>query len=264
MIYRQMNARDIPALSELWLSCFEESREAVELFFKRNLSYTHGYLAGYENRPVAALYLIDCTLCGKKAHYLCGAATLPEYRGKGIMSALVEFALSDAKLRGDSFSTLMPADDGLYRFYSRLSYSPNGSAASVKLSAEQNETAQGKPDIEQLQTTCYKDNFLLWNKQFVDFAARYYSCYGTRVLKSRNVLAFCEQDGEHADVFYAVYNDIKELKALLFQNGVRQFRLIGGAENPLFQNAEPFRCGMIRALNNAPLPNHFYIGITLS
>ena len=264
MIYRQMNARDLPALTELWLTCFDESREAVELFFKRNLSDTHGYLAEHENQIVAALYLIDCTLCGKKAHYLCGAATLPAYRGKGIMSALVEFALDDAKKRGDSFSALLPADDGLYNFYARLGYVPIGSAACVSLNAEKGEVTKGEPDFERLQTACYHDNFLLWNKEYIAFAEKYYSCYGTRVFKSRNALAFCEQDGEDAGVFYAVYNDIKELKTLLYQNGIRQFRLTGGGENPLFQGAEPKRCGMLRVLDGSPAPEHFYIGITLS
>lgn len=264
MIYRQMNARDLSALTELWLCCFEESREAVDLFFKRNLSDTHGYLAEHENQPIAALYLIDCTLCGKKAHYLCGAATLPAYRGKGIMSALVEFALDDAKRRGDSFSALLPADDGLYRFYARLGYLPNGAASSVTLNAEDGTFEPGEPDAARLQAVCNGDNFLLWNKDFVDFAAQYYACYGVRVLKSRNALAFCEQDGGHTVVFYAIYNDIKELKALLYQNGVRRFTLIGGGENPLFQKAQPYRCGMIRPLDNTALPKQFYIGITLS
>ena len=264
MIYRQMNARDIPALTELWLCCFEEDREAVKLFFKRNLSDTHGYLAEHEHQPIAALYLIDCTLCGKKAHYLCGAATLPAYRGKGIMSALVEFALSDAKLRGDSFSTLLPADEGLYRFYARLGYLPNGAAASVSLNAEKGEIAPGEPETALLQTSCHHDNFLLWNKDYIAFAEKYYSCYGVKIFKSRNALAFCEQDSERTDVLYAIYNDIKELKALLYQNGVRKFTLLGAAESPLLQNAQPFRCGMLRALDNSKISEHFYIGITLS
>ena len=94
--YRSMLPNDVETLKSLWLKCFNDKEEAAELFFKRNINYTHGYVAADGDIIVSAVYLIDCKLCGKPAHYLCGAATMPEYRNRGIMTGLIEFALNDA------------------------------------------------------------------------------------------------------------------------------------------------------------------------
>ena len=70
----------IPLLKKLWLDCFEEKIEAVDLFFNRCLDFTSIYTASIEDKPVAMLYLVHSTLNGKKAHYLCCAATSLDYR----------------------------------------------------------------------------------------------------------------------------------------------------------------------------------------
>ena len=110
--YKSMLPNDVETLKRLWLKCFYDKEEATELFFKRNKNYTHGYVAADGDIIVSAVYLIDCNLCGKSAHYLCGAATLPEYRNRGIMTELIKFALADAQKRGDCYSVLLPANEG--------------------------------------------------------------------------------------------------------------------------------------------------------
>lgn len=266
MEYRRSKTEDVPQLLALWLTCFSEKEEAAELFFKRNLSYTRGYLAADKGNPIAALYLVDCTLCGKRAHYLCGAATLPQYRKRGVMSALIQYALTDAKQRGDSYSVLLPANDGLYDFYARLGYQPKCTACTVTVACDEaaDGIPTGTPDFQRLQAECNQDKFLLWNNSFIQFAKDYYACYGVHSIQSENAFALYEQNGDFAEVFYAIYNDIKELKTLLSEKGVRRFSLTGGGENPLFQHAERVACGMIRPLGQDSVPDEIFIGITLS
>jgi predicted acetyltransferase len=54
--------------------------------------------------------------------YICGAATLPAFRGRGIMGELLSDSFDEMKQRGDSFSSLIPASDSLYSYYERFGY----------------------------------------------------------------------------------------------------------------------------------------------
>ena len=62
--------------------------------------------------------------CNIQAGYICGAATLTPYRGDGCMTELMSQALRQSYKRGDVVCTLIPANDGLYRFYENLGFSP--------------------------------------------------------------------------------------------------------------------------------------------
>lgn len=75
--------------------------------------------------------LVKGTLNGEKSHYLCGASTDESFRGNGIMSRLIDFALDDAKNNGDVYSLLFPANDGLYGFYTKLGYAPSCTVKAV-------------------------------------------------------------------------------------------------------------------------------------
>lgn len=262
--YRKASAEDVPDLKKLWLKCFSEREEAAELFFKRNSASYHGYCACNGTELVSALYLIDCTLCGKQAHYLCGAATLPKYRGKGVMSELIRFALADGEARGDCYSALLPATEKLYGYYAARGYEPCGVSCTAKFDCEVPGCfSVHEPDIEKLQIDCFTDKFLLWNKNYMDFASEYYACYGIDTAKSGGVFALYEQKDDYADVIYAAFNDIKELKMVLYDKGIRHFRLTGSPDQPIMKNRKTEKSGMLRALNGSAMPEDFYIGITL-
>ena len=263
---RAIRQSDLPCLAALWLRCFEEKEEAVNLFFERNLLYTHAYLAEEDGAVIAAVYLIGCQLGGKPSHYLCGAATDPAYRRRGVMSALIDFALRDAVDRGDCYSVLLPANEGLYRFYARLGYADGGAVCSKAYTAQPSkEQFADAPGTEALQRRCGGDKFLLWNNDNIQFAIEYYACYGAQVLRTDRLLALYEQDGDRAEVFYALYQHLEELKDLLYRRGVRRFTLTGSAGNPDLQGCEPLVCGMVKPLQpDLPEQRGVYIGLTLS
>ena len=266
MRYRAIRESDLPSLAALWLRCFEEKEEAVKLFFERNLSNTHAYLAEDGGTAIAAVYLIGCQLVGKSAHYLCGAATDPAYRHRGVMTALIEFALRDAARRGDCYSALLPANDGLYRFYARLGYKEGAAVCCKELSTEPSQRRFSSSfDWEELQRRCGGDKFLLWNNKTIRFASKYYACYGVQVLQNERLLALYEQDGDRAEVFYAIYRHLEELKDLLCRRGVRRFLLNGGTGNPDLEDCEPLVCGMLKPLQkDLPELSGVWIGLTLS
>lgn len=57
-----------------------------------------------------------------KALYLCGLSTVEEHRGRGIMSRMIERMNERAAQRGYAFTFLIPASDGLRKYYSDRGY----------------------------------------------------------------------------------------------------------------------------------------------
>ena len=257
--YEIADSRDIPALKRLWLTCFEEKPEAADLFFEKALPFSHAYKAEENSKIIAAVYLTDCTLNGARAHYLCGAATLPGYRNRGVMSGLICFALADAEKRGDAYSVLFPADEGLYRFYARLGYESRCGIRRTCLRREGDRgmAENGFPaDTDALQKACFGRDFLLWRRELLTFASDYYAVYGIRTVSSPHAMAIYEMENNTAYVLYAVYDTMEALKNLLFTVKAEQYILTQAGGD------EPY--GMIRPLGNNPLPDEVFIGITLN
>ena len=171
--YHPAAAGDSPVLRALWKRCFEESEQALDCLFADMPELAHIYKATDGDTLIAAVYLADCTLAGRPAHYLCGVATLPEYRRKGVMTALMAYALDDAKRRGDCCSVLLPADDHLYRYYARLGYERRCTAETVKWTADELKEAavqEGTPDFEAIQAG--DDSALCWSETAATAAGR--------------------------------------------------------------------------------------------
>ena len=265
----------IPLLKKLWLDCFEEKSEAVDLFFNRCLDFTSIYTASIEDKPVAMLYLVHSTLNDKKAHYLCCAATSLDYRNLGIMGRLIEYALKDSSKNGDVYSLLLPANEKLYGYYERFGYKPLCTARKAVFTreelirfAENNQskrTSVNSYNYEELQRLCLKDNFLLQNNNFISFASAYYSLYDCKTVKSENCFALFEEENGTAKVFYSIYDSFYTLAEILINNSnAKRFVFTGKADDKLYKNSINEKYGMIKSLkNNEKIPENTYIGITL-
>jgi GNAT superfamily N-acetyltransferase len=83
----------ISSLISLWHSVFGDETDYIKLFFKEAYFDSECFAEIIEDEPVSALYLLKCIIkCDGKIYrgrYLYAAATLPEYRGKGLMSKLM-------------------------------------------------------------------------------------------------------------------------------------------------------------------------------
>lgn len=261
-IFRKTERSDTDSLKKLWLSSFDEDESAVNLIFDSYFDLFNGYCAVFDNEIVSALYLINGTLNGEKAHYLCSASTVEHFRGNGIMSNLIEFALDDAKKNGDVYSLLFPANDGLYDFYARLGYVPKCSVKSREFSRKTLEDfAKGNQNF-----TCPERDSFIYNERFFEFAKAYYEVYGSKVIDRNGCYAVFDENENTADVFYSAYKNINELSSLLLESTESEkFVFTGKSDNTLFENCESQRCGMIKSLDkNYKIPDDIYIGITLS
>ena len=123
-----INEKDkyIPSLINLWYKVFGDEREYIELFFGDAYFDSECFAEIDDGEVVSALYLLKCIIkCdGKIYHgrYLYAAATLADYRGKGLMAKLIREAQSYAEDENLDFIALVPADDGLYDYYGRFGF----------------------------------------------------------------------------------------------------------------------------------------------
>ncbi len=113
---------------EIWSECFDDTPQWIDMFFSEVYRDDEAVTLCRDKRMVSALMLQQYSMnfhgCNIQAGYICGAATLTPYRGDGCMTELMSQALRQSYKRGDVVCTLIPANDGLYRFYENLGFSP--------------------------------------------------------------------------------------------------------------------------------------------
>ena len=135
-------------LFELWQEAFgnEDSDDFI-------WSFLNGYLIPEYNAPVvfadgkivSALYLIEFELYSNmqiigNCAYLFAAATRRQYRGRGYMSALIEYAAGLYKKRGISAIFVFPQEDSgnLFDFYEKFGFKSIYQIKVKKMPAQKN------------------------------------------------------------------------------------------------------------------------------
>lgn len=122
-----MQHADLKRLMEqLWKDTFHDSDQYISLIFD---SYFDPDLVAYhesDGRVVAALlgvpYQFGNAENQVRGLYLCGLATHPDFRGRGLMTKLLDEINDKARQRGFAFTFLIPSDEGLRKYYHDRSY----------------------------------------------------------------------------------------------------------------------------------------------
>lgn len=117
MIIENPKTSDIPALRQLWQEAFGDTDAYLDSFFSLAFATERALLVREDGGVLAALYWLDCSWEGKKIAYVYAVATSKQHRGKGLCTAL----MAELHNRVDR-TILVPADDGLRTFYSRMGY----------------------------------------------------------------------------------------------------------------------------------------------
>ena len=250
----------VSTLTSLWNKVFDDSEDYIKLFFKEAYSDSHCFGKIVDDEVVSAFYLLKCIIKydGKiyKGRYLYAAATLPEYRGKGLMGELINEALRYAENEKLDFIALVPASDSLYDFYSRFGfkeamhkykYTVSDDTATLRAYREITDSDEfcrirSSADIDML---CFNDI----GNSYAFESLRY---YGTRVFYLND------------DAYYA------ENEELLCSDNETAANLIGNlcGESEVYTNcflagAEKVRNGMIYAVNDKVEFKDIYMNIAL-
>lgn len=106
---------DVEELKTIWSKIFGDEDELIENFFAL-FDEIDSLVYETDGRIVSMLYMINA----ETSTYLYGLATLNEYRGRGYMGKLIEYALNKAS--GTEYIFLMPAEESLYGYYERYGF----------------------------------------------------------------------------------------------------------------------------------------------
>lgn len=115
-------------LERIWKLCFNDSPETVKYFFdfRYNPNACAVYIDENVGRPVAMLHMLDANITEDNeiigAQYIYAAATRPDYRGRGIMRQLIEFARRYAALKNQKYIILVPHDKKLFKYFDKLGF----------------------------------------------------------------------------------------------------------------------------------------------
>lgn len=114
---------DFLQLRRLWSDIFGDSEGYLDIFFDTYCRSALILTEEYSGSVISALWGLPFDFTGGlKGLYLCGLATRQQWRGKGIMSRLIEQAEEWAVRNKFDFSFLIPADENLRKYYSERGY----------------------------------------------------------------------------------------------------------------------------------------------
>lgn len=132
---------DYSAYMDLYLKCFTEDTEQDAEFLFETVLKKAERVCEYDNgTPVAMLFLMDCNLQTKDKslpfYYLYAACTHPDYRGKGLMTKLLDKAKQKSLADGKKGIFLKPANKPLFDFYAKSGFKPFFKYTKIACSAE--------------------------------------------------------------------------------------------------------------------------------
>lgn len=244
---RQAAPGDRGAIFELWQRSFGDDKSYIDFFLD------HGFVArdclvwDENGRPAAMLHLRLADFFDGKtefpAAYIYAAATLPEFRGRGIMAALIGAAQSAASARGCRFTFLLPGSDSLYGYYARLGFKEalfvkkaelsrkelerlaenrKTAASGEEISADWRET-DGKTEIYALRREFFRPA-ILWRERELSYALAEWDFTRGELLRFPGGYALARRGARGVEV-REVCGDLSLAAAALLKAGGEKFTL---------------------------------------
>lgn len=115
---RYAKTEDFSQLKDIWLRCFNDSKEFIDLFFSYK-GYWKAIVIEHNNTIVSMLFVIPTA---DDFWYIYAVATLPQYRKQGLMKKLLnETYLRSIKHRKKGI-LLVPATEMIKKYYEKLGF----------------------------------------------------------------------------------------------------------------------------------------------
>lgn len=107
----------------LWNEAFGDSREYIEFFLCECPDIV--CLGNTEDgRLVSMLFLLNGSIAQYRCKYLYAACTLKQFKGRGLMGELIEYAKKYCVEVGFDFIFLVPGEEKLYSYYEKFGFEP--------------------------------------------------------------------------------------------------------------------------------------------
>ena len=113
------NNSDILELKALWLNTFDDDQKDIDEFFKVLFMQKNTLIWKANDKIISMLYMLPY----EHSIYLYALATLPDYRGRGIMTRLINESCKIAKSKNAKALFLIPAT-GMEEYYKQFGFAP--------------------------------------------------------------------------------------------------------------------------------------------
>lgn len=121
-MFRKATEADLEALVRLFVKTFGGTEEFARRVMQNFAGLANTFVAEENGGIAASLCAVPVTLNGMKGAYYYGVCTDESLRGKGIMTALMEWGKEELAKEGARFIVLIPASESLFEFYKKRGY----------------------------------------------------------------------------------------------------------------------------------------------
>lgn len=119
-VFRTAKAKDIPMLRALWQECFGDSDAFCDWFFAERFAPSLSTVAEENDVILSAVHGWPFTLRIRDkvipSIMMCGVATYPSARGKGLMKGCISLFMNNAREKGFLALFQKPVDFDIYRW----------------------------------------------------------------------------------------------------------------------------------------------------
>lgn len=256
---RRAQKDDRNAIFNIWRVCFGDTEDYINFFLNNAYEPSSCLVWEEDGSPVAMLHMFYADYKTKSGsfpvQYIYAAATLPEYRRRGIMGRLVESAVNFGAEKGCLFTFLLPANDKLYDFYAELGFKTAFSIQKVKLNRGQLEKSAIyespvflEPDVDKLYNLrqAYFKPAVLWHRKKYKYVISEWQFTGGNVLFNGTNYALCREYNDKVIVKEACgpFSEIAAMILSYYKNENFTFFLPPYEKLPF--NSEILRYGMLK------------------
>lgn len=201
----KQDTKEYEALRDIWVKVFGDTPSDVDSLYD-GLSAT-GYILEEDGVIKSCLTVYEAgTFNNEKMQVIYAVSTLPESRGKGYASKLVQYAKQDIESQGFTAITC-PASQELVRFYSKLGFYPNFMAMERSVVPDEETIMVNVQPINHRQYGKYRESFLKDNSHIVATdellkQVKKYSINESGMLLINNGDAICIIDGGTEDEMF--------------------------------------------------------------
>lgn len=122
MNIRPAGPADEAPFCSLWQRAFGDSEAFAHFVFTRYAGCRHIHIAQEDGKFAAMLCAIPGMIGQRRGVYLYGLATEPAYRGRGVMTALMDCACHAERTKGGRFALLVPNGGPLFTYYAKRGF----------------------------------------------------------------------------------------------------------------------------------------------
>lgn len=250
----QKNSTEIQSqLINLWCEVFGDCEDYVKVILPF-LPHFDCYAVFEDNEIVSAMYLLPSEIkCNEKLYcgrYLYAAATKERCRKNGYMSLLINEAIDTLKDKTD-FISLVPANEGLYSYYSRFGFESVMYNYVTELNCNGEESfgdckVLQEKEVNRLRKECF-DNAHLFTDETMEYALQCYEFFGSDFLQS-NGKVFLYMKDENT-VYEGLFSESQKNEYLSFlqDNFSGKIEVVSSFE--LNKTSEKIKCGMVKAFD---------------